>query len=228
MTELKKNFKCEYCNVSFAREKTLFTHLCEKKRRWQQEKEIPVQLGFRSFNAFRKSMHTNAATYAEFVDNTFYNAFVRFGNYMVSIRAINIDNYLNWLLKNNKKIDIWCQDTVYDEWLIDYLKTEPCDKSLERSLKEMQRYCDEGHIESFFDYFRKGNINVILNHINAGRITPWVIYNSESGIEFLEKLMPEQLETVVKWISPTIWKKILDKNKKDVEWCREVLSDAGL
>ena len=41
-------YKCKYCEKTYRKESTLFAHLCEQKRRWQQEKETGVQLGLKA------------------------------------------------------------------------------------------------------------------------------------------------------------------------------------
>ena len=43
-------------------------------------------------------------TYDDFVNNSFYNAFVRYGRHLVGIRCVNTSAFTDWLLKNNKKI----------------------------------------------------------------------------------------------------------------------------
>ena len=47
--KLETKISCKYCNKEFRKESTLAAHLCESKRRWQQEKETGVQLGLRAY-----------------------------------------------------------------------------------------------------------------------------------------------------------------------------------
>jgi hypothetical protein len=157
-SESSQTFKCRYCEKEFRKESTLAAHLCEQKRRWQQEKETGVQLGLRAYLRFYETTQGSARlkSYEDFVTSPYYNAFVKFGRYMVGIRAINSQHFTDWLLKNNKKIDHWCKDSFYEEWLHEYLKKESPQDALERALNEMQSYADE-HPDlknGFRDYFR--------------------------------------------------------------------------
>ena len=159
-----QTFECRYCEKGFRKESTLSAHLCENKRRWQQEKEAGVQMGLRAYLRFYEVTQGSAKLkfYEHFVKSPYYNAFVKFGRYCQSIRCINFVNFLEWLLKNNKKIDYWCKDSLYEEWLLEYLKKEATQDALERALKEMQDYADT-HLElknGFTDYFRYGNTNL--------------------------------------------------------------------
>jgi len=210
----------------------LLAHLCEQKRRWQQEKETGVQIGLRAYLRFYETTQGSAKlkSYEDFVASSYYNAFVKYGRYLVAIRAINTNSFTDWLLKNNKKLDYWCKDSLYEQWLYDYIKREAVQDAMERALKEMESYADD-HPElknGYRDYFRFGNSNRICHHITTGRISPWVIFNCVSGVEFLENLSEEQLAIILPWIDPDHWQKKFQDYMADTEWVKDILSKAGL
>ena len=63
--------------------------------------------------------------------------------------------------------------------------------------------------------------------IANGRISPWLIYCSDSGLSALEKLNPEQIAMVYQWIDPEYWQRKLKDYAADAEWCKHVLKQAG-
>ena len=144
-SESNQTYKCRYCQKDFRRESTLAAHLCEPKRRHEQQNETGVQFGYKAYLQFYEYSQGSAKlkSYEDFATSPYYNAFVKFGRYCVNIRAINFSSFTNWLLKNNKKLDYWCKDSLYDEWLTDYLKRENPQDALERAMKEMQEYADD-------------------------------------------------------------------------------------
>ena len=224
-------YKCKYCDKLFRKESTLAVHLCEPKRRWQQENETGVQFGLRAYLRFYETTQGSARlkSYADFVSSPYYNAFVRYGRYLVAIRAINPNSFNDWLLRQNKKIDFWCKDSLYEQWLLEYLKKEAPQDALERALKEMQDYADgNDSIAEFSHYFRYGNVNRICHHITTGRISPWVVYNCDTGIEYLEGLNTEQMDIIMPWIDPDHWNRKFKDYVADAEWCKHVLKAAGL
>lgn len=225
-------FKCKYCEKDFRRESTLAAHMCEPKRRWQQEKDTGVQLGLRAYLRFYEITQGSAKlkSYEDFVRSPYYSAFVKWGQYMVSIRGINPPAFLEWLLKNNKKLDYWQKDEYYDTYLHEYLQREAVQDALERALKEMQQYADD-HPElrnGFTDYFRYGNANRIIHHICTGRISPWVTFNCESGVDFLSGLTEDQIALVLPWINPDLWQRKFKDYMADTEWVKDILNKAGL
>ncbi len=227
----KPSCKCKYCEREFRKESTLTAHLCEPKRRWQQETETGVQFGLRAYLQFYETTQGSAQlkSYTDFVASPYYNAFVRFGRYLVAIRCINSNSFISWLLKNNKKLDHWCKDKFYEEWLYEYIKKEAVQDALERSLRTMEEYAigDSG-IATFSHYFKYGNHNRICHHITTARVSPWVVYNCNSGIEFLEQLHEEHLAIVLPYIDPDYWNRKFRDYVADVEWCKHILKAAGL
>ena len=230
-SESELNFKCKYCERDFRKESTLTAHLCEPKRRWQQETETGVQFGLRAYLQFYETTQGSAQlkSYADFVASPYYNAFVRFGRHLVAIRCINSNSYTTWLLKNNKKLDHWCKDKFYEEWLHEYIRREAVQDALERGLKQMEEYANgDSGLASYSHYFKYGNHNRICHHITTGRVSPWLVYNCNSGIEFLESISTEHLAIVLPWIDPDYWNRKFKDYVADVEWCKHILGAAGL
>jgi hypothetical protein len=99
-------------------------HLCEQKRRWQEERETGVQFGLQAYLRFYEMTQGSAKmkSYADFVASPYYKAFVKFGRHMVAIRAVNPKMFIDWVIKENKKLDHWCHEKVYLEYLIDQIK----------------------------------------------------------------------------------------------------------
>jgi hypothetical protein len=223
---------CQYCGQLFRKLSTLSAHLCEPKRRAQQEKDVGVQIGFRSWVRFLdlNSSATKKRSYQDFSKSPYYSAFVKFGQYCVSVRAVSVENYLDWLLKNNKKLDHWTHDSYYEQWLQNYLRRESVQDALERSLCQMQDYAHERPDlkNGFRDYFRYGNHNRIMYHVMTGHMSPWVIYNCDTGAEFLASLSEEQVALIFPWLDADQWSKIFRDRNDDVQWARTLLKEAGL
>jgi hypothetical protein len=225
-------YKCRYCDKEYRKESTLAAHLCESKRRWQQEKEVGVQFGLQAYLRFFELTQGSAKlkSYSDFVASPYYSAFVKFGRYIISIRAVNPRAFIEYVIKENKKLDHWTHEKVYLEYLHAYMKKEAVQDALERALTEMQGYADE-HPElkgGFSDYFRYGNSNRICHHISNGRISPWIVFNCTSGVAFLEALTEEQISMILPWIDPTYWEKKFKDYMADTEWIKLILIQAGL
>lgn len=226
------SYTCQFCKKSYTKESTLISHLCEPKRRFNQRNEQGVQIGFNAYLRFYEITQGSSKlkTYDDFSDSPFYIAFVRYGRYLVDLRAVNVKSFTDWLLQNNHKLDNWTKEKLYSTWLFEYIKREPAQDAIERALREMQDYADtDTKLEnSFNNYFRLGSSNRICYHISTGRISPWVVYNCDSGIAWLNQSNPEHLNIIMPWIDPDYWAKRFKDYLADTEWSKMILEKAGL
>ena len=216
----KSEFTCDFCNKSFQREMTMMKHICEPKRRWQDKDLVGNRIGFQTWLEFytKNSTSKKKRTYIDFTKSAYYLVFVRFANYCVSIKAVNIARYTNWLINNKVKIDSWSSDTIYNKFLIEYLKDEDPFDAIARSIENTIELAKEAGIETK-DCLRYINRNRLVNYIINGKISPWMLYHSESGIELIEDLDESQQRIIMDYINPERW---AVKFKRDSDIVRQV------
>lgn len=202
--------------------------MCEPKRRHQERTEVGVQIGLQAYLRFYEITQGSSRlkTFEDFAGSAYYRAFVRFGRYCQSIRAVNVPRFVDWLIKNNKKIDHWHRDSMYGEYLLEYVRVESAEDSLRRALEESIAWSEKsGHPDR--DFLRYGNDNVICYAVTTGRITAWCLYNSASGQEFLSRVNAEQLAMIWPWIDSDFWQRRFLDYAADTEWIRSMLQQAG-
>jgi hypothetical protein len=221
-------FECGYCKKTFAKETSIAVHMCEPKRRRLSKDDRGVQLGFQAYIKFYEQSQGSAKlkTFDDFCESAYYKAFAKFGRYCVDAKVINPAQFMSWLLKNNKKIDRWASDQLYTEYLVDYLKVENVNDALARSIEHSIGWQERtGH--PAHDMLRYGNHNALCYDITCGRISPWVIYNSEAGQKFLSELNSEQLRMIWSYIDTDFWQKKFHDYMADQEYVKDILVKAG-
>jgi hypothetical protein len=221
-------YTCQYCRKDFVREASLAVHSCEPRRRRQERDEAGVRLGFQAYLKFYELTQGSARlkSHDDFCESSYYRAFVKFGRYCVAVRAVNPARFTEWLLKNNKKIDRWCTDTVYTEYLVDYLRVENVNDALARAMEFGITWAEETGNPAE-DCLRYGNTNAMVYAVTAGRISPWIIYNCESGQKFLSELDATQIAMLWPYIDSEVWTKKFSDYVADQEYVREILQKAG-
>jgi len=225
-TDMK--YTCQYCKKDFVKETSLAIHSCEPRKRRQEKEEAGVRLGFHAYIKFYEMTQGSAKlkTYDDFCDSPYYKAFVKFGRYCVSIKAINPARFTEYVLKQNKKIDYWTKDSVYEEYLLFYLKVERMEDALTRAIEHAITWGEEKETQSQ-DYLRYGNHNAIVYAVTSGRISPWVLYNCESGQKFLEEISSEHRAMIWPYIDPDVWQKKLKEDPANRIEAQELLKQAG-
>jgi hypothetical protein len=221
-------YNCRYCQRDFVKETSLAVHMCEPKRRFQEQNERGVQLGLQAYLKFYELTQGSAKlkTFEDFAASPYYRAFVKFGRYCVDTRAINPARFMEWLLKNNKKIDHWARDTMYTEYLVEYLKIENVNDALARAMEFGIDWAEQTGNPAE-DCLRYGNTNAMVYAVTAGRISPWIVYNCESGQKFLSELDSSQIAMVWSYIDSEVWMKKFNDYVADQEYVREILQKAG-
>ena len=221
-------YTCQFCKKDFVKETSLTVHSCEPRRRRQERSERGVELGFQAYIKFYEMTQGSAKlkTYDDFCSSPYYKAFVKFGRYCVSILAINPARFMEWVLKQNKKIDHWCSDTVYTEYLAFYLRVENVNDALARAM-EFGIDWSEKTGNPPHDCLRYGGTNAMVYAVTAGRISPWIIFNSESGQHFLSELNQEQIAIVYPYIDVDHWQKRFQDYPADQEYAKDILKQAG-
>jgi hypothetical protein len=206
----------------------MMKHLCENKRRWQDKDQPGNRIGYQAWVEFYKknTASKKPKTYVDFTKSAYYIAFVKFGHYCVDIKCINVIRYADWLLKNQIKIDNWCSDTNYTKFLIDYLKTEDPLDAIARSIETTMIISKDSGIETK-DCLRYANRNKLAYAVTTGKISPWMLYQSESGVKFLEDLDESQQKMIIDYINPEQWAIKFRRNTELVTQAKELLNAAG-
>ena len=112
------------------------------------------------------------------------------------------------------------------EYLANYLTLEAVDDALARAMEYGLDWADKTGNPAH-DCLRYGNANAICHAITAGRISPWVIYSSESGQKFLSELSSEQVAMIWIYIDSDVWQKKFQTYPADQEYSKEMLKQAG-
>lgn len=203
--ELSPN-KCPYCGKSFARERTLQVHLCEPKRRHLQKNEKWVQNAFMVFQRFYEIHQKNSQqkTYEQFCKSAYYNAFVKFGRFIMHINPLYPEKYIDYVILSKVKLDHWSRDDLYETYLIDTIKVEPVEAAMRRSIATMMDWAEEQNAQ-WSDYFRLVNTNRAVQHIQQGKISPWLLLGCSAGKKMLKSFSDEQLQMTQRFINPEFW-----------------------
>lgn len=223
---------CEFCKRGFAKELSLVNHSCEKKRRWFQRDEPHARLGFMAWsrfyelNSFGKSKEFRSS-YRNFIDSQYYLAFVAFGRHIRDLNAVEPAKLIDYVIKNNLPLDKWTHDFVYEQYIRELTRQETAEQALERNVMLMKEWSMQTG-ENWFDFFRKINPNVGTMWVRSGRISPWVLYNVDSALQFFERCSPEQISIIKQFAPPGPWKIRFNKDKDGCEFIRNTLQDSGM
>jgi hypothetical protein len=133
---------------------------------------------------------------------------------------------IDWLIKNKIKIDDWCSDQVYTKFLCEYLRVEDPLDAIARSIETTIELANEANIKNH-DIFKYANSNKICYAITTGKISPWILYHSNSGLLFLNNLSTDQQNLIMDYINPELWAIKFKRDSGKISEVKDLLNQAG-
>jgi hypothetical protein len=191
------NYKCEFCQKTFAKEKTLFVHVCEQKRRHLGKDERHVQAGLLTYQRFYEITQKSSKikTFDDFASSSYYTAFVKFGSFLINTAPIYPERFIDFVIRSGVKLDHWCRDDLYETYISELIKIEPADGAVQRTIKTMMDWADDNQAQ-WEHYFAYVNLNRATHDIREGLISPWMVLNTRAGKDMLKRMNDEQLDII--------------------------------
>ena len=226
---VEQPFNCNHCGKSFMKEKTLYAHMCEPKRRAMQKNEKRVQAGFMAFNRFwaLAQGERKEKTYEEFCESPYYNAFVKFGSFINNVNPLYPEKFMDYVIKSGVKLDHWCRDDLYDKYVVELIRSENVETALQRSINHMLKWADDNN-SVWNHYFLYVSLSRATYDIKDGKVSPWLILNSSTGKQLLKKLNDEQLQMISPVIDPQFWLVKFKRLQKDTDMVKQVVKESNL
>lgn len=228
-TKTIKPFVCQFCNNSYSKESTLSVHSCEQKRRHLAKTEKHVQVGFQAYIRFFQLTQNKklTKTYEEFAKSQYYNAFVKFGSFIINVNPLYPDRYIDFIVTSGIKLDKWCNEDNYYSYVLDLIKKEPVEVALKRSIQTMITWAEKND-STWNHYFRYASLNRAVYDIKDGKISPWLILNCDTGRDMLLKFNDEQLSIIFNVMDPAYWSLRFKKHPSDIELVKTVVEEGNI
>lgn len=217
-------FACDHCNKSFVKEGSLQTHMCEKKRRFLAKNDKEVVAGYTTYNYWYLIAMgcKKEKTYIEFINSKQYIGFVKFGKYIIDSKVSDWNAYVKWLIDNKIRLDEWCKDSIFSRFYTNLNKIETPERALEKYIMVADDWSHKTG-NHWSEFWQKANPFMVIDYVNQGKISPWILFSSQHAQHFIDTLPNELLPSLVKDIDIEFWKKKTTKNKEDSEWINQVL-----
>jgi hypothetical protein len=224
MTYLSNSYICEYCKLSFKKESTIQKHMCPKKKRFMLRNDKSVMFAFLIYQYWYKIAMGSKKDldYDDFLVGKFYKVFFEFSQYIESSKIQDWEKYIFWLVANSIKINQWSKDSTYNRFILENIKNETPERAIEKFILYVKLWSEKTGYE-WNEYFSKCNPEKIIDDVISGRISPWVLYCSNSAQNFIENLPDELIIKLSKHIDFEYWLNKVNKNKELCEWIQSLI-----
>jgi hypothetical protein len=225
---------CSFCNKAYKNSAPFDKHLIKCKKKYETKRyferlehchDTPMRIGYYVYLKYYEQFKSKK-TLAQFLNSFEYKGFVRFGNFCLSIDVIHIDKFADYIINKDLKLNQWVNKSIYTEYIYDLTISEPAIDALERTIQHSvvwgEKYGVDGN-----NIIRSSKGGIVCYYIISGLISPWVLYLCSSGIEFLNELDEESLETIWSFVNSKIWELKMDAKPSDVEYIKLTLEELG-
>ena len=223
--------KCPYCNATFAREKTLITHMCKKKERYLNKNTKETLLAFEMWSKFRDfiqiTVAANTSPMDVFLESQEFEAFYKFATYALETKLIKPLEFMKHALRSGTSIDIWTTTAERKKWIVQYLKGENAISAVERSIVAV----NEWSLRTGYDwktFFQNVSSERFIQLLSNGDISPWFIYASSTYNNILDRLSDNEFMELVDYMDPRVWKVKQHKSKEEFLRIQEVCKEFGI
>jgi hypothetical protein len=134
---------------------------------------------------------------------------------------------VDYVVKSGVKLDHWCRDELYQNYIAELIKVEPADGAIQRSIMTMMNWGELNSAE-WEHYFAYVNLNRATHDIKEGLVSPWMILNTRAGKDMLKRMNDEQLEIVGPVIDPQFWLRRFKALPADYELVKDVIKEAKI
>jgi hypothetical protein len=171
--------------------------------------------------------HKGDKTYEEFARSPYYNAVVNFGSFVSNVNPLYPDKFINYVVTSGVKLDHWCRDELYDDYVVQLIKNEPVEVALERSISHMMGW-GESNKAQWNHYFLYVTLSRACYDIRDGKISPWLVLNSANGKSMLKNFNDEQLMAVSTVMDVPFWLNKFKKMPADAELVKQVIKESNI
>lgn len=228
---MTEKFKCQFCNREYVRERTLINHMCELKRRYFNRDRKYVVLGFDTWKTYYKLTGSGGGkekTYKNFMKTQYYLAFVKFGKHIIDTNMVNHAQFIPFVIKNHIRLDDWCKDSVYEEYVRTVCRREDVYTAMERQIKIMADWAEEND-DDWTEYFKKVTPGTAYKLITSGRLSPWLLLNSKEVEQYLfPRLSDEQFVHIADFINFDFWRVKMKNEEDNTLFVKSLLEKYGI
>jgi hypothetical protein len=223
------SLECQWCSKSFKSESTLAAHMCPRKRRWTDRNLTHVRLGYQAFNRFYdlSMKQSRPKSMEEFICSPYYNDFVKFGRACCENNYIDTAGFTDWLIEQSVKLNQWCKELVYKRYLLMYIKHELGLRALERSVEYLAEWSSETG-DDWTHYFAQVSTPRAVHDIRSGRLSPWIVYLSDTGDQLLTRFSEEQWAMIGDLLDPEFWMPLFQSNPDTTKTVQQLCKEAKI
>lgn len=213
--QVEAQWHCHYCDKRFTHEMTFMNHVCKERLRYEELRSPIGQAAYAYYCEWMKQYKRKAPPIDTFGTSRYYTAFVKFAKYVNDVSLPAPNTFIRLMSDRDISPTLWARAQCYSIYLEFYDKSvDPLDQ-VQLSIMTLLDICEKENVEmpDVFNHLQVPRINELLR---LRKLSPWLIFCSQTFGQFLKTLSPDDWSEMSKIVNPSHWSEKLAQNKKIV------------
>ena len=217
-TKKSKKIICSFCDKKFKLQNRLDKHItsCTAKERLDNKDTPTSRLAHKLWSETFKNTGRKKYDFKTFSEHKDYTFFIKFSLFCLDLRIHDPSHYMLWCIDSRLKFIFWTEEATYEKFIKYFLVHEKPLDAVIRSITYMVENTGV-NAETFFDSVKPG---VIINMLEMGRISPWIIILSPTyEWKLIRRCSQDQVNRYNNTFDKKIWQIL---KKKYASSCIEI------
>lgn len=219
-------FRCEYCGQVYVREQAFLKHRCEQMER-ALIFDTPVgQAAYKIYQQWWKLRKRIPPSADKFKESVNFRSMVEFAKFARKTK-LNVDVYLNTVIKHQLNPEHWLRDDVYAKYLEYIDKTMTSDEQIKMCVDYILKLsealdCDTSEV------FTNLEPAEMMQLVRDRKMSPWILLHSG---QFKQWLIAQDHDTQLRLqdlIRPVYWKLRFTKEPAAVKQAKQIAKAMGI
>lgn len=202
-------FRCPYCNKSYARESWFRKHACEKRRRFELIHRMDFRRALSAYSHWCQRNGFNRRgkeiTAKEFIDSHYYNAFTRLVQFTTENWVISTLRYLDFLIDMRVAEPKWTTEEILKAYRDHIRRNEDPLVQSRVTVEAIRKWCERNNIDRR-EFFSKVTPGAALQMVMSNQISPWVLFGYDRARDdLLNRVTDDWLCTIDQFLNNAYW-----------------------
>jgi len=180
-----------------------------------------------AYSAWLKCMGKKVPPHTSFLVSKFYQSFIRFAEFVREVRTINVDRYVQNMVKNDVPPVVWTNPAIYAEWVRSQQVERPPMKVVESTTLFLLEHSDKNGFD-VAELFDKVTCPEVTEWIRTGVVSPWFLLGSSKFKQWFAALDDGDRQFLTDVLDPSEWLTKLKNNPNTLTKIKAIVAELGL
>lgn len=221
------NYTCSFCGAGFMREGAFLDHVCTQMQRHQKMKTPDGVSAWMAYSTWIKAQGKKVPPQTGFLSSRFYQSFIKFAEFVRITKTINIEQFVQHMVKLDIPPVIWTHDAIYTEWI----RSTTAEKSPLKIVKQSTMFLMSHAEDNGFDIdqlFSHVSSSEVSDWIQTSKISPWFLLGSSKFKNWYATLDADDKNYFSRAFNPSEWIEKVRSNPKTMTTIKAIVAELGL